>query len=33
MPRVMIVEVINSARDIEEAPVLQIMVFQDVQVD
>jgi hypothetical protein len=33
MLRVMLVKVVNSTREIEEAPLLQIMVFQDVQVD
>jgi hypothetical protein len=33
MPKITIAKVANSARDIEEIPLLQIMVFQDVQVD
>jgi hypothetical protein len=33
MPRVTNAKVANLTRDIEETPLLQIMVFQDVQVD
>jgi hypothetical protein len=33
MLKVMIVEVANLAKEIKKAPLLQIMVFQDVQVD
>jgi hypothetical protein len=33
MLKVMIIEIANLAREIEEALVQQIMVFQDVQVD